>query len=127
MKENKKEIILGVFHSVWYDKLPEEYGWIKYWNFETYYRVWGPITQMIDGIYPQIDRINFLLDEIRLPLDTHYSVTCKELNHIIKGNYIKKTRFWLNGKIVPKKKVVKLIKQVKDNTLSFGNIDFKTI
>ncbi len=72
--------------------------------------------------------INFVLDRIKLPLNTKLSYTCLELDFILRyPEYLKKTVFWIKGEVIDTKIVLKTIKKVKDNELSFDNLDMSTI
>ncbi len=72
-------------------------------------------------------RINFLLDNIKLPLSDN-SRTCEELMLLHRyPELLNKTEFWLKGKIVEKSVILAIIQKVKDDEIYFENINISSI
>ena len=121
-------IILGVFGE-YFDKMTIKTESIDFWSFSDIEvtEEQRNKSENLCFIGPRMfaaDVINFLLDNIRLPLEPFYSVTCKELQFLLDNNLESKTTFWLNYKRVSTERVLEVYRSVKDQTLSFSDIQF---
>ena len=87
----------------------------------------GVIGNVAKGCY-HATTINFRLDEIKLPLNPIYSLTCEELEMVLNNEtYLEKTIFWLNNEVVETSKVLKLIDMCKKSELTFNQINFNDL
>lgn len=130
--KQKISIILGVFWSNYFDIVKEKTNSYSYGYFESIPDYTGEYqgSCVYDCVVPAsevADNINFLLDKVFLPLNPNRSVTCEELEYILKTpKILAKTQFWLKGEKVAKDKVLQVISTVKQDKLVFENLDLNT-
>jgi len=126
-------IILGIFFSTYWEEIQQKtnsysyFGWNEIPNYQRNYTMESIVEDCIKPLVEVIEGINFLLDGLYLPLNSEVSITCKELEYIISTpKALKMTQFWLKGEKIDTQAVLRIIKSVKDSTLTFDNLDLKT-
>ena len=125
-------IILGVFFNQYFVIVRDKTNSYSYSDFESIPNYTGEYqgSCVYDCVVPAsevADNINFLLDKLFLPLNPKESVTCEELEYILKTPKILAiTQFWLKGEKVAKDKVLQVISTVKQDKLVFENLDLNT-
>jgi hypothetical protein len=138
------QIVLGVFHSSTFELLlgtsPFNYNKSlsnenvdvfpfdklnKLGKYNPTYESSCWVRNLVGSAMYSCNLINFILDDVKLPLNNVRSVTCKELNILLEDQeLIDKTVFWLEGKVIETKKVLDIIQKVKEDELKFEDINF---
>lgn len=95
LKPTNKSIVLGIFSEKTFQEF-DNLGFCAYYDF--YH--WPPIIakysliRQVENACIQADKIIFVLDGIYFPINTDYSIACKELELVCRNDqYFNKTIF----------------------------------
>lgn len=110
------KIILGIYSTKeWENLMLLNPDWLVY-PFAKDVNFNYSVMDIVHTAIIKTDEINFVLDGIIVPLDVIHSYSCNELSLILDTpKYFLKTTFWLKGKILLRKHLIKKINNIIKN------------
>lgn len=90
------ELLLGIFNTKAYQDAKDSNPiWDHYFKLIPDHAP-GAIIDQVDEMLEVADKVHFMLDGVRLPIDTIHSITCEELSLVINNpKYLQKTTFYI--------------------------------
>lgn len=115
------KLLLGIFNTKAYQNARNDNpDWDNYFKLISLWKH-GTVIDHVEEMLEAAEQVHFMLDGVRLPIDTIHSVTCEELSLVINNpKYLEKTTFYIFNLSLNTNEVVQLIiKSAKDLETTF--------